>query len=157
ARRSVALRDAGDGGAVAPAREEVELQPVGGRAAGVGPGGRPGGRGSRSARGQCDAAGRLAARAGGRGVAAGAAGGVGGSPDGPLGEPRPLPLRRAEARAPAKWAAGEPMRTVFADTVYWSALINLRDQWRSAALQATKALGDVRMVTTQEVLTEVLN
>src|SRR5689334_9503013 len=49
------------------------------------------------------------------------------------------------------------MRTVFADTVYWSALINPRDQWRSAALQATKALGDVQMVTTQEVLTELLN
>ena len=46
---------------------------------------------------------------------------------------------------------------VFADTVYWIAMIHLRDHWRELAVTATNALGGRIIVTTHEVLTEVLN
>lgn len=49
------------------------------------------------------------------------------------------------------------MRTVFADTSYWFALLNPRDQWHQAAIRATVALGDCRIYTTEMVLTELLN
>ncbi len=48
------------------------------------------------------------------------------------------------------------MRTVFVDTAYWAAVIRPRDQWHQAALRAEKKLGNVLLVTTYEVLTEVL-
>jgi predicted nucleic acid-binding protein len=48
------------------------------------------------------------------------------------------------------------MRRVFADTLYWVALANPNDQWRGAALEAETELGDAFLVTTEEVLTEVL-
>lgn len=43
------------------------------------------------------------------------------------------------------------MSRVFADTVYWVARINPRDQWHSAY----KTVGALRIVTTDEVLDEV--
>jgi len=49
------------------------------------------------------------------------------------------------------------MRSIFADTFYWIALLNPRDQAHDLALSASKALGAVRIVTTEEVLTELLN
>jgi predicted nucleic acid-binding protein len=49
------------------------------------------------------------------------------------------------------------MKKVFADSFYWIALINLHDQWRSKALQVSNQLGDSTIVTTDEVLTEILN
>jgi predicted nucleic acid-binding protein len=49
------------------------------------------------------------------------------------------------------------VKVVFADTVYWVALINPKDQWRDAALSAKALLHDVRLVTTDVVLIEVLN
>lgn len=49
------------------------------------------------------------------------------------------------------------MKKVFADSFYWIALINLRDQWRNEALQASKHLTDTTIVTTDEVVTETLN
>lgn len=48
------------------------------------------------------------------------------------------------------------MKTVFVDTVYWIAIANPKDQWAEAAEKARVQLGDVRMVTTDEVLTEFL-
>lgn len=48
------------------------------------------------------------------------------------------------------------MKTVFADTAYWIATVRPRDQWRSAARNALQRLGKVRIVTTDEVLTEFL-
>ena len=48
------------------------------------------------------------------------------------------------------------MRQVFADTVFWIALVRPNDQWRAVALKAKKDLGSVRLVTTDEVLTEFL-
>jgi predicted nucleic acid-binding protein len=49
------------------------------------------------------------------------------------------------------------VRRVFADTLYWIALMNPRDQWRDRALAASQSLRDACLVTTEEVLTEVLN
>jgi predicted nucleic acid-binding protein len=49
------------------------------------------------------------------------------------------------------------MNTVFADTLYWIALINSRDQWHESALSANTVLSDVRLVTTENVLTELAN
>ena len=49
------------------------------------------------------------------------------------------------------------MRTVFADTNYWIASANPQDQWTEAAREAKDGLGDVLIVTTDEVLTEFLD
>ena len=47
------------------------------------------------------------------------------------------------------------MKRVFADTIYWIALINPRDQWHDKAVEAGKSLGKVTLVTTDNVLEEV--
>jgi len=49
------------------------------------------------------------------------------------------------------------MKAVFADTLYWVAVTRTADQWSGAARQAREALAAVRLVTTDEVLTEFLN
>lgn len=49
------------------------------------------------------------------------------------------------------------MSPVFADTLYWIALINSRDQWHERALSMKTALTDSSLVTTNGVLTEVAN
>ena len=49
------------------------------------------------------------------------------------------------------------MPVVFADAGYWTALLNPRDQLHQRALQAREQLGGTTIVTTQLVLTEVLN
>ena len=46
---------------------------------------------------------------------------------------------------------------VFVDTLHWVALINPRDQWHTRAVATEQALGDVPLLTTDEVLIEVLN
>lgn len=48
------------------------------------------------------------------------------------------------------------MKTVFADAVYWIAIVKPRDPWREAAKSARDQLGSARLVTTDEVLTEFL-
>jgi predicted nucleic acid-binding protein len=48
------------------------------------------------------------------------------------------------------------MRRVFADTYYWIALLNDRDQGHAAAGAMTQALRSATIITTQEVLAEVL-
>ena len=48
------------------------------------------------------------------------------------------------------------MRRVFADTVYWIALANPRDQWHLRAMKASQSLKGVAIVTTEEVLVEFL-
>ncbi|MDX6499068.1 MAG: uncharacterized protein QOG23_2328 [Blastocatellia bacterium] len=47
------------------------------------------------------------------------------------------------------------MSTVFADTLYWIALINSRDQWHERAVSINADLSDARLVTTDSVLTEL--
>ena len=45
---------------------------------------------------------------------------------------------------------------VFADAVYWTALLNPRDQWHASAIAAKQAIGSARIVTTEGVLSELL-
>ena len=49
------------------------------------------------------------------------------------------------------------MKLVFADTVYWVALINPQDEWRNQARAATAVLSDAVIITTDSILIEVLN
>ena len=49
------------------------------------------------------------------------------------------------------------MRTVFADTFYWIALLNPNDQAHTRAVGVSKGLGAAMIITTDEVLTEFLN
>ena len=49
------------------------------------------------------------------------------------------------------------MRRVFADTLYWVALVHRRDQWHQRAVAATRLLGEAQILTTEEVLVEFLN
>jgi predicted nucleic acid-binding protein len=48
------------------------------------------------------------------------------------------------------------MRSIFVDTLYWVAILHRKDQWHRAALAASRLLAGCRLVTTDEVLTEVL-
>jgi predicted nucleic acid-binding protein len=49
------------------------------------------------------------------------------------------------------------MRALFADTFYWAALLNPKDQWHQEVRRFNRTLGVVQLVTTDEVLTEFLN
>lgn len=49
------------------------------------------------------------------------------------------------------------MTVVFADTLYWIALINARDQWHERAVSIKTTLADSSLVTTDSVLMEVAN
>jgi predicted nucleic acid-binding protein len=46
---------------------------------------------------------------------------------------------------------------VFADSFYWIALIDVRDEWNSRVRAASRALRAAELVTTEAVLVEVLN
>jgi uncharacterized protein len=48
------------------------------------------------------------------------------------------------------------MRRLFADAVYWIALANPKDQWHARVVQTMRSLGQVSLVTTDEVLDEFL-
>ena len=48
------------------------------------------------------------------------------------------------------------MKTVFADTLYYIALANPRDEWHQAAKAIGPKLGAVRFITIDEVLVELL-
>lgn len=48
------------------------------------------------------------------------------------------------------------MKAVFADTLYWVAIVKPNDSWGELAKQAKSSLGNVRILTTDEVLTEFL-
>ncbi len=50
-----------------------------------------------------------------------------------------------------------PPRTLFADTFYWIALIFPRDAFHAAVVSFSQTLGSVGLVTTDEVLAEVLS
>jgi len=50
-----------------------------------------------------------------------------------------------------------PPRSLFADTFYWIALLFPRDAFHVAVVSFSRTLGSVRLVTTDEVLTEVLS
>jgi len=48
------------------------------------------------------------------------------------------------------------MRTVFADSFYWVALINRKDQWHERVIEVSKSIENAAFITTVEVLGEVL-
>lgn len=48
------------------------------------------------------------------------------------------------------------MKTVFADTLYWVTIVRPNDQWEEPAKRAKSLLGNVRLLTTDEVLAEFL-
>ncbi len=48
------------------------------------------------------------------------------------------------------------MRKVFADTCYWVALLNPKDAWYVQAISISQSLQPLKIVTTEEVLAEVL-
>jgi predicted nucleic acid-binding protein len=48
------------------------------------------------------------------------------------------------------------MKRIFADTAYWVAVVKSEDQWAEVARHARDSLGEVRIVTTDEVLSEFL-
>ena len=48
------------------------------------------------------------------------------------------------------------MKVVFADTGYWVALLNPKDQLHERAMQVSRSLGQVRILTTEMVLDELL-
>lgn len=49
------------------------------------------------------------------------------------------------------------MRLVFADTLYWGAVLHPLDQYRTQVIRAREALGDIGPVTADEVLIELLD
>ena len=49
------------------------------------------------------------------------------------------------------------MPEIFADTFYWIALINTADNWHGQASSFAQSSPDAKVVTTEAVLTEVLN
>src|SRR6266851_5890395 len=49
------------------------------------------------------------------------------------------------------------MRRVFADTSYWIALVNPRDQIHAKAVSVTQQLSSARILTSEMVLVELLN
>jgi predicted nucleic acid-binding protein len=48
------------------------------------------------------------------------------------------------------------VRTVFADTVFWVAAANPKDQWADKLRELEPTLADTRILTTDEVLVELL-
>jgi uncharacterized protein len=48
------------------------------------------------------------------------------------------------------------MKAVFADTLYWVAVARPDDQWHEASLRAKARIGQARIVTTDDVLSEFL-
>lgn len=48
------------------------------------------------------------------------------------------------------------MKAVFADTGYWVAVLNPKDDWNARAIRASTALGKVRLITSEMVLDELL-
>jgi len=49
------------------------------------------------------------------------------------------------------------VKVAFVDTLYFVALFNPRDQWHERAIAASKHIGDTKLITTEDVLVELLN
>jgi predicted nucleic acid-binding protein len=48
------------------------------------------------------------------------------------------------------------MRRLFADAMYWIAIANRKDQWHAKTVQVMRSLGQVTLVTAEEILGEFL-
>ena len=49
------------------------------------------------------------------------------------------------------------MKVAFVDTLYFVALFNPRDQWHERAIAAGKLVAETKLITTEDVLVELLN
>ena len=49
------------------------------------------------------------------------------------------------------------MKLTFIDTLYFVALFNPRDQWHQQAIAASKLVAETALITTEDVLVELLN
>ena len=49
------------------------------------------------------------------------------------------------------------MRVAFVDTLYLVALFNPKDQWHRRAIAASKLVAETKLITTEDVLVELLN
>ena len=49
------------------------------------------------------------------------------------------------------------MKVAFVDTLYFVALFNPRDQWHERAIAANKLVAETKLITTEDVLVELLN
>jgi len=49
------------------------------------------------------------------------------------------------------------VKVAFVDTLYFVALFNPRDQWHERALAASKLVSETKLITTEDVLVELLN
>ncbi len=49
------------------------------------------------------------------------------------------------------------MKRIFADTFYWTALLNPKDQWYLSVREIQPELANIQIVTTETVLIELLN
>ena len=49
------------------------------------------------------------------------------------------------------------MKVAFVDTLYFVALFNPRDQWHERAIVASKLVAETKLITTEDVLVELLN
>ena len=49
------------------------------------------------------------------------------------------------------------MKMAFVDTLYFVALFNPRDQWHERAFAASQLIADAKLITTEDVLVELLN
>ena len=48
------------------------------------------------------------------------------------------------------------MKQIFADTFYWIALLNPKDDWYDSVIKVSQSIANSQIITTEEVLTEVL-
>ena len=48
------------------------------------------------------------------------------------------------------------MKQIFADTFYWIALLNPKDDWYNSVIKVSQSMANYQIITTEEVLTEVL-
>jgi len=49
------------------------------------------------------------------------------------------------------------VKVAFVDTLYFVALFNPRDQWHERAIAASKLVAETKLITTEDVLVELLN
>lgn len=73
---------------------------------------------------------------------------MGPRPEGPREEPQSLPLRNLKSNF---------MKRIFADTSYWIALFNPRDELHARAVAAAQSSSEDQIVTSEMVLVEFLN
>lgn len=49
------------------------------------------------------------------------------------------------------------MRILFADTFYWIAILNPKDEWHSKVIKFSNTLTDYKLIVTDEIIDEIFN